>query len=83
MLLAALTSCPVVLVFALYRGRNRYEVYFEHLVETPAAQTRLTHGDIQALAQRYADRLEHYTRLAPDNWFNFYDFWGDDAGARG
>ena len=18
---------------------------------------------------------EHYARLAPDNWFNFYDFW--------
>ena len=31
-----------------------------------------------AMAQRYADRLEHYTRLAPDNWFNFYDFWGED-----
>ena len=25
--------------------------------------------------QRYADRLEHYCRLATDNWFNFYDFW--------
>jgi predicted LPLAT superfamily acyltransferase len=19
--------------------------------------------------------LEHYARLAPDNWFNFFDFW--------
>ena len=26
-------------------------------------------------AQRFATRLEHYVRLAPDNWFNFYDFW--------
>ena len=26
-------------------------------------------------AQRYAARLEHYTRLAPYNWFNLYDFW--------
>jgi predicted LPLAT superfamily acyltransferase len=25
--------------------------------------------------QRYVERLEHYCRLQPDNWFNFYDFW--------
>jgi predicted LPLAT superfamily acyltransferase len=25
--------------------------------------------------QRYAERLEHYTRIAPYNWFNFYPFW--------
>jgi predicted LPLAT superfamily acyltransferase len=25
--------------------------------------------------QRYAERLEHYCRIAPYNWFNFYDFW--------
>jgi predicted LPLAT superfamily acyltransferase len=24
---------------------------------------------------RFAERLEHYVRLAPYNWFNFYDFW--------
>ena len=26
-------------------------------------------------AQRYASRLEHYLRLAPLQWFNFYRFW--------
>jgi predicted LPLAT superfamily acyltransferase len=25
--------------------------------------------------QRYADRLTHYCRIAPYNWFNFFDFW--------
>jgi len=25
--------------------------------------------------QRYVARLEHYARLAPYNWFNFYSFW--------
>jgi predicted LPLAT superfamily acyltransferase len=33
--------------------------------------------EIQQWTQRYADRLEHYCRLAADNWFNFYDFWGE------
>jgi predicted LPLAT superfamily acyltransferase len=27
------------------------------------------------LLGRFAERLEHYCRLAPYNWFNFYDFW--------
>jgi predicted LPLAT superfamily acyltransferase len=31
--------------------------------------------EIQLWAQRYADRLEHYTRVAPYNWFNFFPFW--------
>jgi predicted LPLAT superfamily acyltransferase len=30
---------------------------------------------LRAYVTRYAGRLEHYCRLAPDNWFNFYDFW--------
>jgi predicted LPLAT superfamily acyltransferase len=25
--------------------------------------------------QAYVARLEHYCRLSPYNWFNFYDFW--------
>jgi predicted LPLAT superfamily acyltransferase len=29
--------------------------------------------------QRYADRLAHYARLAPFNWFNFHDVWQVDG----
>jgi predicted LPLAT superfamily acyltransferase len=29
--------------------------------------------------QAYARRLEHYCLQAPDQWFNFYDFWRQDA----
>jgi predicted LPLAT superfamily acyltransferase len=31
--------------------------------------------EIQLWMQRYAGRLEHYARIAPYNWFNFYPFW--------
>ena len=78
LLLAAATGAPIILVFALYRGDNRYDVHFEHLAAPADGRKRASAADIQAMAQRYADRLEHYTRLAPDNWFNFYDFWGED-----
>ena len=25
--------------------------------------------------KRFADRLAHFARMAPYNWFNLYDFW--------
>lgn len=82
MLLAALASCPIVLIFALYMGGNRYDVYFEYLIDHISEEDRLSRDDVQRLTQRYAERLEHYTRMAPYNWFNFYDFWGDDQRGR-
>jgi predicted LPLAT superfamily acyltransferase len=74
-LLAAALRLPVVLCFGLYRGANRYDVYFElfaQSIEIPRTQ-RAT--QLAEWTGRYAARLEHYTRLDPYNWFNFYDFW--------
>lgn len=39
-----------------------------------AAIATRVRGDAMA-PQRFARRLEHFVRRAPDNWFNFYDFW--------
>ncbi len=75
MLLAALLDCPVVLFFGLYRGSNRYEIHFERLTEWIALDQPRRQEQVSVWVQRYADRLEHYTRMAPDNWFNFYDYW--------
>jgi predicted LPLAT superfamily acyltransferase len=78
-LLAAALRAPVVLVFGLYRGGRRYELHFElfeDLLNLPR-QDRDRH--LQQCVQRYADRLAHYARMAPDNWFNFYDFWEPGA----
>jgi predicted LPLAT superfamily acyltransferase len=59
----------------LYRGGNRYDVFFERLIE-PAAPGVGDGTELVASAMRsYVHRLEHYCRLAPYNWFNFYDFW--------
>lgn len=79
MRLAHVVRAPVVLFFGLYRGGNRYEVYLEPFSEG----VRLSHdqraGDLQQWAQRYADRLEDFCRRAPDNWFNFYEFWNEKS----
>jgi predicted LPLAT superfamily acyltransferase len=74
-LLAAVMHCPVILFFGLYRGGNHYEIYFEQLAEEVILNRDRRAQDVQHWMQRYVDRLEHYTRLAPYNWFNFYSFW--------
>jgi predicted LPLAT superfamily acyltransferase len=74
-LLAAMVHCPVILFFGLYRGGNRYGIYFEHFADEIILNRERRAEDIQYWAQQYAGRLEYYARLAPYNWFNFYPFW--------
>lgn len=64
--MAALLGQPVLLMFGIYRGGNRYDIVFEAM-PNPA--------DVAASMRHYAARLEQYCREAPYNWFNFYDFW--------
>lgn len=81
-MLAATLKVPVVLCFGLYRGGNRYDLHFEAFEDVVTLQRSNREQAINQLAQRFADRLAHYTQLAPYNWFNFYDFWhieGDSA----
>jgi predicted LPLAT superfamily acyltransferase len=73
--LASMLKCPIYLTFALYRSPNRYDLYcepFERSIELPRTDRERA---LSAYAQKFAARLEHFVRLAPDNWFNFFDFW--------
>ena len=83
-LVARALKVPVVLFTCLYLGGNRYKEHFELFADEtsfdralPARSTSA--GDLQRWVARYAERLEYYCRLAPYNWFNFYDFWGTEA----
>ena len=73
--IAAILRQPVVLMFGLYRGGNRYDVYFEQLVDMGQADRAQRDALIEPSLRRYVLRLEHYCRMAPYNWFNFHDFW--------
>jgi predicted LPLAT superfamily acyltransferase len=75
MRLTSILKVPVILFFGIYRGGNRYEVHFELFAEEVTIGRQHRDREIQQWTQCYADRLEHYCRLAADNWFNFYDFW--------
>ena len=71
----AILKQPVVLMAGLYRGGNRYEVHFERFAAAEAMPRRPDAEALRACVAAYAARLDHYCRLAPYNWFNFYDFW--------
>jgi predicted LPLAT superfamily acyltransferase len=77
-LLAAVLKCPVYLVFGLYFEPNRYELFCEPFAERLELPRAGRADALRAVVQRYAERLEHYARRAPDNWFNFHDFWRAD-----
>jgi len=73
--IAAMLKRPIALMFGLYRGGNGYDVYLERFADFSREVSEDRDRLIEELLERYAGRLEHYCRIAPYNWFNFYDFW--------
>jgi hypothetical protein len=82
MRIAAALRRRVIFMTGLYRGSNRYEVRFEPLADFSNVEAINREGRDAAVREavtQYARRLEECAREAPDNWFNFHDFWGDAA----
>jgi predicted LPLAT superfamily acyltransferase len=77
MRLIGLLQAPVVMFFSIYQGGNRYTVHFELLADKIDLSGPDKAARLQQWMQRYVDRLEYYCRLAPNNWFNFFDFWDE------
>ena len=73
--LAARLKVPVILFFGIYRGGNRYEIFFETLGDPLVPLQFTEEQDLDWWVKQYVSRLEYFTREAPNNWFNFYEFW--------
>ncbi|MGQ0618695.1 MAG: LpxL/LpxP family acyltransferase [Panacagrimonas sp.] len=80
-IMAGALGVPVLLGFGLYRGGRCYDVHLEMFAERLELPRGKREAALQDCAQAYARRIEHYARLAPYNWFNFYPYWNDDAPA--
>lgn len=89
--LAQLLRRRVIFMSAVYRGGRRYEVRFEELVDFARPADAATangpmganrEAELRAALEAYVQRLEAVVRDAPYNWFNFHDFWGEDAPGR-
>lgn len=73
--LAAMLRRPVFFMAGLYLGGNRYQLHFVPLADFSATPAGQRDDAIAGAMQRYADCLTRFCRLAPYNWFNFFDFW--------
>jgi predicted LPLAT superfamily acyltransferase len=73
-ILAAILKCPVYLLFCVREG-SRHRIFFEHFSDRIVLPRRGRDAAIQASVERYSTRLEAYVRLAPLQWFNFFDYW--------
>ncbi|MGV0949807.1 MAG: acyl-CoA synthetase [Azonexus sp.] len=73
--MAALLQRPVFFMAGLYLGGNRYQIHFEQLADFSETSRSEREAAMRAAQQHYVERLNHFCRLAPYNWFNFYDFW--------
>ncbi len=76
-LLAAVLGRPVFLVFGVYRPPNRYELRCEPFAERVVLPRASRDEALREIVQRYADRVAEVARDAPENWFNFFDFWSE------
>lgn len=80
-ILASVLQCPVILMIGLRVNRMTYETFAELLTERVLLPRARRAAALDELVGAYAKRLEAYCMRAPYQWFNFYDFWGDDAEA--
>ena len=74
-LLAHALRCRVYQVFGLFTAPNRYDLYCKPFAERVQLERGSRDESLRQYVQRYADTLAEFTRRAPFNWFNFYDFW--------
>jgi len=72
--LASVLQCPVFLLFSIRRN-GKSHVHFERFRDQVRIPRQQRDATLNTLAADYAQRLEHYTRQAPLQWFNYYDFW--------
>lgn len=75
--LAAALKCPVYVTLSLYRDDDHYDVYCERFADEVVVPRKDRETALREYASRYAEILEKYVRMAPYNWFNFYDFWAE------
>lgn len=78
--LAHLLQCPVYLFFCVREGR-RYRIHLEPFAERFTLPRGNRDEALREGLVRYAAAVEARCLATPLQWFNFYDFWGDDAPA--
>ena len=76
--LAAALKCPVYFLVCVRTARKQpFKIVFREFTEQVTLPRRNRLDAIRKLAQKYADLLTEVVHIAPYQWFNFYDYWGE------
>jgi predicted LPLAT superfamily acyltransferase len=78
-LLGCVLECPVLFALCVGTGPGRYETLLRPIGEpmrVPRSEREKRAGELLA---RYVALLESTCTRLPFQWFNFYDFWDDQA----
>lgn len=73
--LAAVLRAPMILMTMVKQGVWDYHCYVEEFSPPVNAVGKERRRCVEQLARRFVERLEHYCRSYPLQWYNFYDFW--------
>jgi predicted LPLAT superfamily acyltransferase len=80
-LLQAVLGCPMVLTGCFRTGAGRYRAVAVPFAPAGVVPRRERRAHAEELARRYAHTLEQWCLGSPYQWFNFFDFWPDEADA--
>lgn len=80
-LLAGMLECPVLFALCVGTGPGSYETLLRPIGDAARVPRSEREKRARELLARYASLLESTCTRLPYQWFNFYDFWGDDAEA--
>jgi len=78
-LLAGVLGCPVYLALCLRTGDARYTTVMRPLAAAERVRRSEREAWARALLGRYVARIEDTCRRHPYQWFNFFDFWREEA----
>lgn len=80
MVLASVLRSPVYLLHC-YKQGDQHHLGFEAFADQVQIGRKNKDAALQVYIQSYAQSLEAQLVHAPLQWFNFFDFWGDERAA--
>jgi predicted LPLAT superfamily acyltransferase len=78
-LLAGVLECPVLFASCLCIGDGRYETLLRPLGDAGRVRREEREKRARELLERYVALLESTCMRLPYQWFNFFEFWGEDG----
>ena len=77
-LMASVTGSPVIHVFAMRDGVDRYRFFCSTARFVERASRRKREEAVKPVARDFTESLEAVLRKYPFQWYNFYPFWKNE-----